>query len=251
MNLKLRSIRAGHRSAVSRLIKKFEDIEQEENRTVDTKDLSNILDRHHNLVDCKSNKTCRKCHKRHHTSVCKNNAQIDKQDSVNVSTIQNNAKESDTILHSQATTNVMLKTAINPDIMQTANRRFIGKVPEFYKVDVQRTLYSNQKEVKQVYHQRFDGKCEDPEKLDGTRQKHSKKEFFSVIPKICSKRGQNNQNYHQATVECQLCIHQNKAVNWCGTCEKNNSRFCKLYHEKVWLVMDHDIQPLRIDELIC
>ncbi|CAC5394069.1 unnamed protein product [Mytilus coruscus] len=44
MNLKLRSIRAGRRSAVSRLIKKFEDIQQEENGTVDTEDVSNILD---------------------------------------------------------------------------------------------------------------------------------------------------------------------------------------------------------------
>ena len=44
MNLKLRSIRAGHRSAVSRPIKKFEDVQQEEDGTVDTEDLSNILD---------------------------------------------------------------------------------------------------------------------------------------------------------------------------------------------------------------
>ncbi|CAC5422029.1 unnamed protein product [Mytilus coruscus] len=44
MNLKLRSIRTGHRSAVSRLIKKFEDVQQEENGTVYTEDLSNILD---------------------------------------------------------------------------------------------------------------------------------------------------------------------------------------------------------------
>ncbi|XP_063400011.1 uncharacterized protein LOC134684639 [Mytilus trossulus] len=44
MNQKLRSIRAGYRSAVSRLIKKFEDVQQEEDGTVDTEDLSNILD---------------------------------------------------------------------------------------------------------------------------------------------------------------------------------------------------------------
>ncbi|CAC5413770.1 unnamed protein product [Mytilus coruscus] len=44
MNLKLRLIRAGLRSEISRLIKKFEDIQQEENGTLDTEDLSNILD---------------------------------------------------------------------------------------------------------------------------------------------------------------------------------------------------------------
>ncbi|CAC5377953.1 unnamed protein product [Mytilus coruscus] len=143
MILKLRSIRTGHRSAVSRLIKKFEDIQLEKNGTVDTEDLSNILDSlkrkqevlrmldgeivqelddgdieseiveadeyafnlegHHNLVDCKSIKSYRKDHKRHYTSLCKENTQIDNQDSVNVSTILHNAKESDTILHSQPT----------------------------------------------------------------------------------------------------------------------------------------------------
>ncbi|XP_071176551.1 uncharacterized protein [Mytilus edulis] len=69
---------------------------------------------HHNLVDCKSIKSCRKCDKRHYTSLCKENTHNDYLDSVNVSTIQHNAKEPDTISHSQATTNVLLKTATNP-----------------------------------------------------------------------------------------------------------------------------------------
>ena len=69
---------------------------------------------HHNLVDCKSIKSCRKYDKRHHTSLCKENTHNGHLDSVNVSTIQHNAKEPDTISHSQATTNILLKTAINP-----------------------------------------------------------------------------------------------------------------------------------------
>ena len=73
---------------------------------------------HHNLADCKSKYSCKNCHRRHHTSLCaesgQNNTESEKQENVNVGTIQNNAKESDHILHSQGPTNVLLKTAINP-----------------------------------------------------------------------------------------------------------------------------------------
>ncbi|XP_063402305.1 uncharacterized protein LOC134686564 [Mytilus trossulus] len=55
------------------------------------------------------------------------------------------------------------------------------------------------------------------------------------------------QNYRYLTnaTKCQLCIDKNKAVNWCNTCGKNICSFCKLFHQKVWDVMNHDILPLR------
>ncbi|CAC5368514.1 unnamed protein product [Mytilus coruscus] len=48
------------------------------------------------------------------------------------------------------------------------------------------------------------------------------------------------------TTKCQLCVDRNKAVNWCNTCGKNICGFCKVFHQKVWDVMDHDILPLPI-----
>lgn len=44
MNLKLKSIRAGHRSAVSRIYKKFDEIRESGTELVDSDELSNILD---------------------------------------------------------------------------------------------------------------------------------------------------------------------------------------------------------------
>lgn len=59
--------------------------------------------------------------------------------------------------------------------------------------------------------------------------------------------GLMNQKNHDLTnsMKCQLCIDRNKAVNWCNTCGKNICSFCKLFHQKVWDVMEHDILPLR------
>ncbi|XP_076079644.1 uncharacterized protein LOC143049794 isoform X3 [Mytilus galloprovincialis] len=56
-----------------------------------------------------------------------------------------------------------------------------------------------------------------------------------------------HKKYHNLTnsMKCQLCVDKNKAVNWCNTCEKNICSFCKLFHQKVWDVMEHDILPLR------
>ncbi|CAC5364771.1 unnamed protein product [Mytilus coruscus] len=62
---------------------------------------------HHNVADCKSHQSCRKCEKRQHTSLCKDEVQQDEKPSnanVNISTIQetqHNAKETATVLHSQ------------------------------------------------------------------------------------------------------------------------------------------------------
>ncbi|XP_071153540.1 uncharacterized protein [Mytilus edulis] len=73
---------------------------------------------HHSLSAGKSTKTCNKCHKRHHTSICKDNVEINEDNKptgdVNVGTIQHNAEEPYTVLHSQSPDNVLLKTAINP-----------------------------------------------------------------------------------------------------------------------------------------
>ncbi|XP_071171198.1 uncharacterized protein [Mytilus edulis] len=73
---------------------------------------------HHNLSACKSTKTCNKCHKRHHTSICKDNVKTNEDNKptgdVSVGTIQHNAEEPDIVLHSQSPDRVLLKTAINP-----------------------------------------------------------------------------------------------------------------------------------------
>lgn len=53
-------------------------------------------------------------------------------------------------------------------------------------------------------------------------------------------------NLFTNSTKCQLCVDRNKAVNWCNTCGKNICDFCKVFHQKVWDVMDHDILPLRI-----
>ena len=45
-------------------------------------------------------------------------------------------------------------------------------------------------------------------------------------------------------VLCQLCIERNGAVYWCKDCKKTICNSCKLYHEKVWIVMDHHLSPL-------
>ncbi|CAC5415005.1 unnamed protein product [Mytilus coruscus] len=55
---------------------------------------------HHNVAHCKSHQSCRKCKKRHHTSLCKDEG------------TQHNAKETGTVLHSQAQINVLLKTSV-------------------------------------------------------------------------------------------------------------------------------------------
>ena len=44
MNLKLKSILAGHRSAVSRIFKKFDEIWENRTEVVDSDELSNTLD---------------------------------------------------------------------------------------------------------------------------------------------------------------------------------------------------------------
>lgn len=49
----------------------------------------------------------------------------------------------------------------------------------------------------------------------------------------------------QIKLKCQLCVDKNRATFWCNTCRKNICSFCKMYHEKVWTVMNHDVQLLQ------
>ena len=81
---------------------------------------------HHSIADCKSHQSCRKCKKRHHTSLCKDKDQQERDSKINVNTIQvsnsnqgndndndaRSANDTDAILHSQAPANVLLKTAV-------------------------------------------------------------------------------------------------------------------------------------------
>ncbi|XP_076079641.1 uncharacterized protein LOC143049791 [Mytilus galloprovincialis] len=46
-------------------------------------------------------------------------------------------------------------------------------------------------------------------------------------------------------VQCQMCIDHNEALHWCNTCRRNICNFCKLYHEKVWIVKHHDVQSFQ------
>ncbi|CAC5385662.1 unnamed protein product [Mytilus coruscus] len=191
MNWKLKSIRAGHRSAFSRIFKKFDEIRESGTELVDSDELSNILDtlkrkqellRKLNediipdldqkdigteIVDSDDNKIengngeCVKetttrpqnrqqqklianhtkvagnVQKRHHTSLCKDEVQQDEKQSnanVNISTIQEtqqNAKETGTVLHSQAQTNVLLKTAV---AQETVNLSGFGDTNESKKI---------------------------------------------------------------------------------------------------------------------
>ncbi|XP_076079643.1 uncharacterized protein LOC143049794 isoform X2 [Mytilus galloprovincialis] len=82
---------------------------------------------------------------------------------------------------------------------------------------------------------------EDEISVEMNRQDTSRTDVMKV------QSGFMHKKYHNLTnsMKCQLCVDKNKAVNWCNTCEKNICSFCKLFHQKVWDVMEHDILPLR------
>ncbi|XP_071177507.1 uncharacterized protein [Mytilus edulis] len=78
----------------------------------------NCLGRHR-VVDCKSKSNCKKCDRRHHTSLCNNDHDKETTSTSSTSTVQkHNAEESDiSVLYSSLNCdhpNVLLKTAIAP-----------------------------------------------------------------------------------------------------------------------------------------
>ena len=71
--------------------------------------------RSHKVADCRSKYNCRKCHKKHHTSICNTGAIQQKSDTTYTPTnSENKTKTTLSILHSGISKNVLLKTAVTP-----------------------------------------------------------------------------------------------------------------------------------------